>query len=417
MSVRLDSIMGVPDSGLCTGCGACAYLCNEKKLVDMIDVENVGHRPSFRGDCDTCELCLSVCPGASVDRSEVEVGCMPGMAECELGKVLEIWEGYATDPAMRSRGSSGGVVSALASYCIEREPMQLVLHTAGDPQKPWTNVTVTSRTREEIVARAGSRYAPSSPCDGLSLLEKSDKPGVFIGKPCDVAAVAAIRKMRPALDEKVGLAISVFCAGTPASLGTLELLASVGIKPHEVKALHYRGDGWPGKFQVTTKNGKRIESISYAESWAKLGKFRPLRCSVCPDGMGSLADIACGDAWEQYNGSRPNTGMSLVVVRTERGRAILRRAIEAGYVRLSSFTEAAVFAAQPNLVRKHREVFGRLLAMRMLGIPIPRFVGFALFQGWMKVSMSHKVRSVLGTMRRAVLRGWWKRRGRLARQV
>ena len=47
------------------------------------------------------------------------------------------------------------------------------------------------------------------------MIQNAPAPCVFIGKPCDVAAVENVRRLRPALDEKVGLTIAIFCAGTP----------------------------------------------------------------------------------------------------------------------------------------------------------------------------------------------------------
>ena len=37
------------------------------------------------------------------------------------------------------------------------------------------------------------------------LIENSSKPCVFIGKPCDVAAISALRKQRPKLDKNLKL--------------------------------------------------------------------------------------------------------------------------------------------------------------------------------------------------------------------
>ena len=46
-----------------------------------------------------------------------------GEGDPEVGYALEIWEGYAADPEIRRLGSSGGLLSALALYCLEKEGM------------------------------------------------------------------------------------------------------------------------------------------------------------------------------------------------------------------------------------------------------------------------------------------------------
>ena len=119
--------------------------------------------------------------------------------------MLELWEGAASDAELRFAGSSGGAASALALYGIERGGQHGVLHIDARDDVPWLNRTRLSRSRAELLAATGSRYAPASPCDGLSEVEAAPAPCVFIGKPCDVAATWKARRKRPALDEKLGI--------------------------------------------------------------------------------------------------------------------------------------------------------------------------------------------------------------------
>lgn len=77
-------------------------------------------------------------------------------------------------------------MTALALYCLEREGMGSVLHTAMDRSKPWTNRTVRSRNRADLLAGAGSRYAPSSPCDGLQSVQDSPSPASSSASPATV---------------------------------------------------------------------------------------------------------------------------------------------------------------------------------------------------------------------------------------
>jgi len=342
---------------------------------------------------------------------------MATQADHEFGPALEIWEGYATDPEIRYKGSSGGVLSALSLYCLEQEEMEFVLHSGMDPEQPWKNKTFVSKTPEEILARTGSRYAPSSPCEGLREIENSKGVGVFIGKPCDTAAVSAFRRQRPELDQKLGLVLTFFCAGTPSTQGTLELAQLLNVKPDAIDAVRYRGEGWPGRFKITHDNGSKEESLSYQESWGRLTKHRPLRCDVCPDGLGRVADISCGDAWNKFTDETGDHGRSLVIVRTQRGKEILHRAMAAHYLELQPVGPAPVLAAQENLLGRRKEVFGRLLAMRLLMIPIPQFVGFSLFHGWIRLPWLRKVKSLLGTVKRMIKRGLWERKPLRANRV
>lgn len=377
--------------------------------MSLVNIKSVGIRPKFDPtECSSCTECLSICPGYFVDG---ETGGLPKQTEAdhEFGPALEIWEGCASDPHIRYSASSGGILSALALYCLERENMEFVLHSGMDETEPWTNKTVQSRNRDEILARTGSRYAPASPCESLRLIAQSKGPCVFIGKPCDAAAVALLRKQRPDLDRNVGLVLTFFCAGTPSTQGTLDILESLEIRRDKVNSLRYRGEGWPGSFKVLYDDSRSEKSLSYTHSWGKLASYRPLRCHLCPDGLGRVADISCGDAWNRFT-DNGDIGRSIVLVRTRRGQEILHRAMAANYVELRPAGAGGVLSAQADLLQRRQQLFGRLLAMRLLLIPTPKFVGFSLFRSWIRLPFLRKARTVLGTVRRLIRRQLWRRR-------
>lgn len=405
--MRLKNVQEVAEWRQCVGCGACAYACPENK-VQLIDIYNDGIRPFLNVDgCGSCDECIKVCPG--YDTSHPSDQEMPGIIP-ELkqgwGPILEIWEGYAADSEIRYNGSSGGLVSALALYCLEKEGMYGVLHIDADSEKPWMNKTVLSRNRSDLLSRTGSRYAPASPCDGLGLIESAPAPCVFIGKPCDVLGLKRSQFLRSRLDEKVGVAIGFFCAGTPSTEGTMELLKFLNIDPKDIQKIRYRGKGWPGMATVQLKGeNSPSKKMSYEESWGFLQKYRPFRCHLCPDGTGEFADISCGDPWYREI-QEGELGDSLVLVRTEKGRKILHGAIEAGYVSLKQVEPSILELSQRNLLLKRSAIWGRLLAMKAFMIPTPRLGGFSLFKNWISLSMREKARSIFGTARRIIQRGY-----------
>jgi coenzyme F420 hydrogenase subunit beta len=325
--------------------------------------------------------------------------------------VLELWDGYAKDPEIRYNGSSGGVATALALYCLETGRFSGALHVRAKLDVPLQNTAVLSKTREDLLAGAGSRYSPAAPCERFDLIEQAESDCVFIGKPCDVAALRKSQSVNAALASKVGLVISIFCAATPCSQGTQVLLESLGVEPEDVAELRYRGCGWPGMTVVKLKGANgRVTGMSYEQSWGKiLSRYGQLRCRLCPDSTGELADISCGDPW--YREIEPEEpGRSLVLVRTERGRKTLREAMDKDYIVLERVGWSILPRSQMSLLEKRRNIFGRLFSMKLLGVPTPKFRGFSLFANWRVLSLTDKIRSIGGTMRRIVWRGWFRPR-------
>lgn len=399
------SLQDVVRHRLCLGCGACAYLLPGK--VVLYDFEEEGIRPvTLGGSGDVGAEGLDVCPVVETDfRWHRRID--PDSFERKWGPVLEVWEGYAADPVIRFRGSSGGVLTAIGAYCLEQQGAGGVLHIGEDAGNPVRNRTYLSRTREELLERAGSRYAPAAVCDHLEWVEDARGPCVVIGRPVEIAALRKAERIRPRLSAKVLVALSFFCAESPSTRGTVALLDKLGVAAKDLRRLRYRGHGWPGHFTPLRQGEQETDRrMSYRESWAFLQAFRPWSAHLWPDGTGELADISCGDAWYQEpDGQSP--GCSLVLVRTEGGRAVVRGAIEAGYLVLKPADRWKLEVSQRELLRKKGAVWGRILALRLCGLPAPRFRG-GLFHCWLQLPLSEKLRSVLGTLRRIVSRGLWR---------
>lgn len=372
----------------------------------MIDAFEYGRRPRFMhselNSFRSVET-MQVCPGIELNRPAGVSGRMADMYSI-WGNVLDLWEGYAADSEIRYKAASGGIVSALGIYAIEHGGYSGVLHITPRNTIPYLNQTTLSTTRVEVLAGAGSRYSPASPCDGLQMIEDGPKPCVVVGKPCDVAAVRKAMKLRTKLAEKIGLTIAFFCAGTPSQKGTFEMFKAMGIiDPSSVQSVRYRGYGWPGNASVTYQNEQGIQTseLTYDESWGKiLQKYRQWRCYICPDHTGEFADIAVADAWyRSVADSQP--GYSILIARTKLGVEFIQNAMAAGCLTLKPIGPEVLPTCSPWQERLRSELWGRLVALRACFVPVPRYRGFGLFHQWFSsLSIAAKWKSVLSTFKR-----------------
>ncbi len=415
---KIQNLKDVVENHLCCGCGICAYL--QSDVIDMVDDVKTGRRPVFSSNIVLSKLeneqLLQACPGMGLTYHDLHVvpECIDELV-AEWGPIREILEGYSADQELRYAGSSGGIASTLALFGIENCEMYGVLHIAARKDIPYLNHTVLSVKREQIISRMGSRYAPASPCDALQEVVDAPRPCIIIGKPCDIAAIEKIRKLKPELNEKIALTISIFCAATPSVEGTLAVMKHLGVKNDKsVHSVRYRGNGWPGNACVkySDANGEeQVKQMSYADSWGDiLCHYRQWRCNLCVDHTGEFADISVGDPWyREIEVGDP--GRSLALARTERGRKILKEAVSKGYIILDKVDPKILAASQPSLINIRGSVWGRLLALRLLGVATPQIQGVPMFKTWLThLSLRQKMQSIFGTFKRVSRYNLRKRR-------
>lgn len=383
----------VVDRGNCSGCGACALLSPRVQM--SLDAEGF-LRPVVRreGQRDTNENQFdAVCPGVGLSAPR---DSRPA-SHPELGTYHAAWRAAASDDDTRHAGSSGGVLTALATWLVDSGEVSAVVATAQDPDVRARSRAVIAEQRTEVLATAGSRYAPVE-----NLTTWKARPDVaLVAKPCEVSAA---RRLIAGTDApSPAPLLSFFCAGTPSQRATEALITKLGVRVEEVDELRYRGRGWPGDFTVSDVRGTR-RTMSYKESWGgNLGRDLQWRCKTCVDGTGGDADLAVGDFWRTDTDGYPDfsegAGESVLIARTTRGLDLALAAHAAGVVSLVSIKLDEVAKIQPLQIQRRRLLLGRLLGRRLAGKPGPRYRGFGLLRSASRRPVS-TVRALLGTMRR-----------------
>lgn len=410
--MSIDPITSVVAKNLCTGCGACAGAF--PNAIRMLEDEVNGCRPvvedSARGR-QAAQQAISLCGGGAGDWTDLP---LTDEIDQDWGPVLGAWQGWAADPDIRHRGSSGGAVTALALFTLQSDTADGVAHVAAREEDPRLNRTVISRDRAGLLWGAGSRYAQASPAEAIGEIAAGRDRVAFVGKPCDVASVHRAARARPALAAKIPLTIAIFCAGAPNLRATERLLDRLQVpKGAQLTDLRYRGNGWPGVMQASWLDSQgqshTSEGISYAEGWGRiLQSERRWRCRVCADHTGALADVSVGDPWHSPPAGETDAGQSLIVARTARGQKLIEDAIRAGVLVATPQPRDVIARAQPNLKSTHGAVWGRALAMRVVGLPAPQAKGQRLFGLWLALPAKQKMQSLLGTWKRILRERLWR---------
>ncbi len=371
------SIQQTVRTSLCIGCGLCEAI-GQRDGIKMRLAENGFYEPTIP-DSISKEIESEIgklCPGVNIE-------CIDNK-ETFCGNVVAAYEGWSNEPEIRKKGSSGGIITALACYLLRKQQITAVLQVGVCEGDFLHNKLQVSRTEEEVMARASSRYAPALVFDHLpELLAKENEFYLFIGKPCDVMTLKKYINIHPEYQPRIKYYLSLVCAGMPSYNATQQLIREAG-NPTPPVELKYRGDGWPGNFKVRFQNGEEFLR-SYNDSWGKvLGRNVRFRCKICPDGIGQWADLAVGDAWHTVDGYPDFTeqeGQSFILARTPVGNGLLNEACRAGMISLQPLDIGNLRQMQPYQYLRLKSVFYRLVPAWFLSggrlkihrLHIPRF--------------------------------------------
>lgn len=376
----------------CTGCGLC-----EAENIATLNENSKGFSYPQSGDEEKLKR---LCPATGgfekyMDSSEI------------WGKNKAVYLGWSNHGEIRSKASSGGVLTELACFLIENNRVDAIIHIGASECNPTKTQVYFSRSRKEIISRCGSRYSVSHPLSKLAEIDKSLKY-CFIGRPCDVVALRKYMEIKPELKSIIPYTFSFFCMGIPSAQAQEALLKALNCSTENCRELTYRGNGWPGFTTAVDTEGVE-HRMDYDSSWGKiLGRDLMPACRFCIDGVGELADISCADAWYLDNDGKPDfsehEGRNAVFARTDKGAELINEAKASSYI---TVTEYDGFCQELKLIQKSQyerraAMRARLAALKLTRRPYPACCAKLLKSYSAQLPKKKQLKIFLGTCKRIV---------------
>jgi len=374
--LTLEEIVG---NGLCIGCGLCRSIAGRDQ-IDLVMTPQGRERPLVRRPLERADLerINAVCPGTRIGGTDT-AACNTAMHDTVWGAAERLSIGYARDPLVRFRGSTGGVLTALGQFLLSSGRVNFVLHVGASRSAPMRSERRLSFDAAAVLDGAGSRYGPVAVLtDFCEILERAE-PFALIAKPCDVTAVRNLGRIDARVDCYMRYALTLVCGGASDLRKSEEVLQHFRIHESELALFRYRGHGNPGLTRIETKDGRAFE-LTYQQLWEDESKWmiQP-RCRICPDAIGLEADIAASDVWPGGSPAGEDAGFNGIIVRTARGLELYEAAVAAGALTIDhSATYADFDRFQPHQVRKRRAVWARLKALQVTGKPVPQVTNLGL---------------------------------------
>jgi coenzyme F420 hydrogenase subunit beta len=404
----LLTLTEIVENGLCIGCGLCRSIAGPDQ-VELVMTPEGRERPVARRELGEPVLAKinAVCPGTRIAGPDPAVQSDDAGSDTIWGRAARLSIGYASDPAVRFRGSTGGVLTALGQFLLASGRVKFILHVAASRSAPMRSERRLSFDSASVLEGAGSRYGPAAPLmDFCEILERGE-PFALIAKPCDITAARSLARIDHRVERQMRYALTLVCGGASDLVKSEEVLERFGVSEEELALFRYRGFGNPGPTRLETKDGRAFE-LTYQQLWEDEAKWmiQP-RCKICADAIGQSADIAASDVWPGGGPTGEDDGFNGIIVRTRRGLELYEAAVAAGVLtieRLASFAEFDLF--QPHQLRKRRAVWARLKGMEIAGKPVPQVTDLELENCARQNSLAENLSEARGARERA-------KRGRL----
>ena len=372
----VETIEQIAINDLCTGCGTCVAMCPKEAIEMRIDERKGIYVPKMNEEkCNSCGLCRRVCPGHSVDFKALNLEIFGKEPEDVLiGNYQGCYLGHATDDNLRYNAASGGVVTALLLFALEKGIIDGALVTRMSEENPLEPQPFIARTKEEIIYACKSKYCPVPANIVLREILKEDGRFAVVGLPCHIHGVRKAESVNKKLKEKIVLHVGIFCSHSDTFWQTEFLLNKLGLKEEDVAKIDYRGEGWPGMMSVLLKDGRKV-SVPYSEASSLHGLWLHalLRCTLCCDLTAELADVSCGDAWLPETLANEKMGESIVISRTEIGEALCLEAVQDRYIMIEKTSAYKVKQCGDMMQTKKKDIKVRFFIQRLFNKAIPTY--------------------------------------------
>ncbi|MGB3403668.1 MAG: Coenzyme F420 hydrogenase/dehydrogenase, beta subunit C-terminal domain [Microcoleaceae cyanobacterium] len=397
------SIDQIVTSSLCMGCGLCQTIA-EPGAIKIVMTREGRTRPVAQPNlsAQALETINATCPGIQLHSADPASLADGAVIDPIWGPAAQLHIGYAADPEIRYRGSSGGVLTALSLYLLESKSVDFILHVKESPEQPLLFTPCLSFDADSVLAASGSRYGPGVSLVNLIDVLNLNRPFAVVGKPCDITAIRNLGKHDPRVKELVRYCLSFFCGGMSDLSKFVEVCDRFNVKQTDLKSFRYRGYGNPGPTRLVTQDNQTF-SITYQELWEdEMAWGTQPRCKICPDAIGEVADLVAGDCWPHSAPEGEDEGFNAIMVRTQTGQDLLDKAIKARAIAISkdiTFRDLDYF--QPHQVRKKNAAWARYVGMRSAGLHTPKTEGLRLEELALSQAQKHLLQEARGARERA----------------
>jgi coenzyme F420-reducing hydrogenase beta subunit len=374
-------------SGLCIGCGSCVAQQEKEEARMSFDsygqLKPIGNKDWYNTKARTF---TRICPFSprSWNEDQLAANLYPAALHINpfIGRFQEAYVGYASEDNFRMEGSSGGMVTWVATELLRKGMVDGIAHVIAtdNPAEEGRYFKYTiSRSVEDIKAGAKSRYYPVEMSGILNSIKNVPGRYAVIGIPCFIKAVHLLRREDPLFRERIKYTLGLFCGHMKSARFVESFAWQMNVPVHKVQQVEFRKK-YPDRpanwynAKLTLKNGIEVNRdwFHLADGDWGAGFFMNHACNYCDDVVAETADISFGDAWvEPY--SSDGKGTNVVIVRSDEMQHLITNGINTNRLNLQAVDSSFVERTQAAGFRQRREGLSYRLTWSRRGVqPIKR---------------------------------------------
>lgn len=289
----------------CFGCGACQAVCPSDAVHMAFDAEGFAYPVVDAERCTRCGGCETVCPAK----------------QPPCGVEGEAYAVRTKDAELLQNSSSGGAFSLFAQEVLKQDG--LVCGAVFDEA-----FQVKHELSSDIAPMRKAKYIQSDLQGIYSAIAEALERGrqvLFSGTPCQCDALRHYFGEQPE-----GLSfVALLCRGVQSPGLWKEYVSHLGkLEAYCFRDKRTRNDGHTVAFTVSgNEQALPMDKDPFSRLYLKCLTLRP-SCYQCPYTRWELPfDLTIGDFWgieKAHPELADGLGTSLVIVRTQKGRALLK---------------------------------------------------------------------------------------------
>ena len=328
-----DLITEVHEKGICQECGGCVSFCSSVDY-NVIDFKELYSPPDYidKDKCLECGICYYLCPQTHIlDDDLNKTFKFSDFSSMPVGFSREILSCQATDNQFLEYGPDGGVVNSIINFMLEKKLIDGAI--VSKTEAPFSREAMYAKDKSDLIKASGTKLGIFPQLDQVQKFctytrtipelnhYKFNKLAV-VGTPCQIYTIRCMQDLGVSPSENIEICLGLFCFENFFFVKDLmnKFKKDFNIEIEDIEKINIKED------LILKLKDKGTGPKTVHIAFDQLNDYMRPACNACNDFTNIYADISFG-------GLGSSDKYTTVITRTEKGKNIIQKALDAGVIR------------------------------------------------------------------------------------